>query len=214
MSRSPVPSRRPCRLLAVAVGLTLGACSPEPVNSCCSETPPPAAASVTPDSSVYQLLQHFTDQTGVDRQLGDFRGRPVVMSMIFTHCTFACPTIAADLLALLDKMSKRADVHVVLVSMDAARDESKALAAFAEQHQLPADRFTLLHGDADTVRELSVVLGIRFAQVEGGSFSHSNLLSLLDHDGCIVARLEGLRADPAPLLAAIAKLELRPLPPR
>jgi len=186
--------------------LLAGGCSDvsEPdAASCCSEAP---AAAPLPGTSIYQLTHAFQDQDGGTRHLSDFRGRPVVMAMIFTHCSFACPAIVADLQRLLARVPGRDDVHVVLASMDVARDEPAALAAFARLHGLPAARYTLLHGDDFAVRELAAVLGVRYAEVEGGDFSHSNLLCLLDHDGRVCARLEGLSVDATPLVEAIGGL--------
>jgi protein SCO1/2 len=203
--------------LPLAIALGLAACSRAPRPSCCSRDETPAAAALgapampaaLPDTSVWQIDHEFRDQTGAVRHLGDFRGRPVVVAMIFTHCRFACPAIVAQIQRLVERVAERDDVHVVLASMDAARDEPPVLAAFAKEHALPAARYTLLHGSAFAVRELAAVLGVRFAEVEGGDFSHANQIALLDHDGRIVARSEGLGTDPAALVDAIAKLPRR-----
>jgi protein SCO1/2 len=182
-------------------------CKEDARPTCCGTEPAPAAP--LPDTSVYQVTHVLRDQDGAERRLADFRGRPVLMVMMFTHCSFACPAIVADLKRVLEKLPGRGDVHVVLASMDAVRDEPAALAAFARRHALPKERYTLLQGDSFAVRELAAVLGVRFAEIEGGDFSHSNQIALLDHDGRIAFRLEGLGADPAPLIAAIGAVPAR-----
>jgi protein SCO1/2 len=201
------PMHRTVACLLLFAAITIGCReSDAPAPPCCSEA---AATAPLPDTSIYQLTHDFDDQTGAVRKLADFRGRPIVVAMIFTHCRFACPAIVSDIQRLLAKAPGRDDVHVVLASMDSKRDTPAALAAFAKLHSLPAERFTLLHGAAFAVQELAAVLGVRYAEVEGGDFSHSNLLTLLDHDGAVQARLEGLSVDPQPLVDAIAALPIR-----
>ena len=192
------------RITLAAVAIAAFACTRETSGSCCGTTP--AAAAPLPGSSLWQIAAKCHDQTGRLRSLTEFRGRPVLITMVVTNCAYACPTIAADLKAVLAKRAANTDLHVLMVSMDPARDDSVALAAFAERHHLPAERFTLLQPPAEVVPDLAAVLGIRYAPSEGGDFSHSNVLTLLDHDGSIAARLEGLGADPTPLLTAWDRL--------
>lgn len=148
-----------------------------------------------PSASLYQLTDSLHDQRGEVRQLADFRGGPIVIGMVFTHCRYACPALAADCLRLLQATQDRPDLHIVLVSMDPARDEPTVLAAFAEQQHLPTQQVTLLHAPADTVRELAAMLGVRYAEVEGGDFSHSNQLALLNAVGELCSKREGLGGD-------------------
>ena len=196
-------------IASTTVVLAVLGCAPEPTSSCCSTAP--AAVAPLPGSSVWQLAAQCRDQTGRERQLTDFRGRPVLITMVFTHCAYACPTIAADLKAVLAHRPHRTDLHVVMVSMDPARDDPAALTTFAERHQLPAERFTLLQPRPEDVPEIAAVLGIRYSPADGGDFSHSNVLTLLDQDGAVAARIEGLGADAAPLLAAWDRLPAAPV---
>ena len=112
-------------IASTTVVLAVLGCAPEPTSSCCSTAP--AAVAPLPGSSVWQLAAQCRDQTGRERQLTDFRGRPVLITMVFTHCAYACPTIAADLKAVLAHRPHRTDLHVVMVSMDPARDDPAAL---------------------------------------------------------------------------------------
>lgn len=196
--------------LSTWITLTLAACGNQTtdVASCCASAP--AATAPLPGNSLYQLEVAGRDQTGAIRRLADGRGGPVLVSMIFTHCAYACPTIAADVSAILAKRPDRKDLQVLLVSMDPARDDPAALAAFAARHGLAADRCTLLTTTADGVRDVAAALGVRYAPTANGDFSHSNVVTLLDRDGAIAARIEGLGIDPAPLLAALDRIPNRP----
>ncbi|MEK9763155.1 MAG: hypothetical protein VW729_10780 [Deltaproteobacteria bacterium] len=61
----------------------------------------------------------------------------------------------------------------------------------------------LLQGDSMGVLEMAALLGVRFRKELDGTFSHSNLITLLDKEGVIIFRLEGLRQDPALLIQTI-----------
>lgn len=190
-STAPIP-------LAAALLLSLSA-------ACGSDVAAPA----TPALSIYQLQHTFTDQGGAVRTLGDSRGHPVLIAMVFTHCSYACPALVADVQRVVAAAGAPPDLRVLLVSMDHERDLPATLAAFAADHDLPADRYSLLHGDADAVAEVAAVLGVRYAQVEGGDFSHSNRITLLDREGVVVHRHEGLGEDLASLVAVVKDLVAR-----
>lgn len=188
---STAPIRSP---LAAALLSLVTACGGEP------------SAPATPDTpalSIYQLGHHLTDQGGAARTLGDSRGHPVLIAMIFTHCSYACPAIVADVQRVVTAAGDPPDLRVLLVSMDHKRDLPATLAVFAKEHDLPSSRYALLHGDQDAVAEVAAVLGVRYAEVEGGDFSHSNRITLLDRDGVIVHRHDGLGEDLTALVAAV-----------
>jgi cytochrome oxidase Cu insertion factor (SCO1/SenC/PrrC family) len=51
------------------------------------------------------------------------------------------------------------------------------------------ERWTLLRGGADDVRELAALLGVNYAEDARGQFAHSNLITLLNADGEIAFQL-------------------------
>jgi protein SCO1 len=88
--------------------------------------------------------------------------------------------------------SVRADLRVVLVSLDPARDTPDALQAFARARHVDESRWRLLRAPDDTVREIAAVLGQKYRRLSDGSFNHSSLITLLDASGVIVTRVEGI----------------------
>ncbi|MBK8098663.1 MAG: SCO family protein [Planctomycetes bacterium] len=198
--------RSPLWLLVAALAGCADDGSPAP---CCAACPPTVAAAI-PDTSIHHLEHRWRDQQGREVTLRELGGRPALLAMIFTHCQYACPAIVGDVKKLLAALpATAADTRVVYATMDPERDTPEVLAAFAKTHGLPAEQYTLLHGSADAVRDLAAVLGVRYAQVAGGDFSHSNQIALLDRQGTVVFRLEGLNTDPAPLLQRLAEAPVR-----
>lgn len=159
--------------------------------------------------SLYVLDQAWTDQHGDTVLLSELAGRPRVVAMVYTHCTWACPRILADMKRIeaeFSDLSPERSPGFVLVSIDPARDTPERLAAFAESARLDPSRWTLLTAPDDQVLELSVLLGVKYRAAEGGEFSHSNLLTVLDEHGAVAARVMGLNSDPEPALQALREM--------
>ena len=170
--------------------------------------PVTAAAAPLPRESVYLVTSAWRDQGDRPVVLAELRGRIVVVSLVFTHCKYACPRIVADMQKIERQLSaaEKADVRFLLVSMDPERDTPKRLTTFAAEHKLDLERWTLLTGPPGDVRVLNAVLGGRYKKAPSGDFAHSNLVLVLDRDGRIVHRHEGLEIAPTEALASIRKI--------
>ena len=159
------------------------------------------------EKSLYLLDSTWTSDVGREIKLGALRGRPQVVAMFFTHCEYACPILVSELNSIEDKLPPDVlgKVDFLLVSMDVKRDTPAALAAFRATRGLARERWTLLRGEADDVRELAALLGVNFMEDARGQFAHSNLITLLNSEGEIVFQHVGLNQDPTLLIAAIEK---------
>ena len=153
--------------------------------------------------SIYQLPDTFETQDNKKITLSSFDGKPTVVGMIFTHCTYACPRLTADIKDIEDKIkSEKGDVNYLLISFDSERDLPDQLKKFANDHDLDKN-WTLLHGSENAVRTLSVLLNVQFQKDAEGNFSHSNIISVLDKNGVLVFQKEGIDADPTETISAI-----------
>ena len=175
------------------------------VGAACSrrETPRPPTAGATAVAraesfSVYELPASWRDQSGATRALADFRGSPVLLAMVYTHCTATCPLAVAELKRIA---AQHRDAKLVLVSLDPERDDPRRLASYARGLGLDAARWTLLTGTDADVRDLAATLGVRYRRVTPEDLAHSNMITLLDREGRIVRQASGRMDD-----AAIAAL--------
>ncbi len=189
-------------LLGIAFTLCISGC-----NSNAGRNEKPADLGPLPDNSIYQVDATFTNQHGAEVQLSSFRGKPVVAAMVFTNCDFACPMITQDIKNLQSRLTKKEqeDVEFLLISFDTKRDTAATLQSFTREMDLD-ERWTLLHGNEEDVRQLSMLLDIRYKDVGNGLFSHDNVIHLLNRNGEIVARSEGLGKENEALLQKIRKL--------
>ena len=140
--------------------------------------------------SVYALAAPLVDQRGRTVGLDLFRGHPVLISMFYANCPDACPLLIADLQRMERKLPPRikADLRIVLVSLDPERDTPDALQALARARQVDESRWRLLRAPEDTVRDIGALLGVKYRRLPDGSFNHSSVITLLDPDGAIVVR--------------------------
>ena len=156
--------------------------------------------------SIYQLSDTFQTQDNKSVTLSSFEGKPTVMAMIFTHCTYACPRLTADIQNIEHSLKdENGKVNFVLVSFDSDRDLPDTLKKYARSMGLDAN-WTLLHGSDDAVRTLSVLLNVQYLKDAQGNFSHSNIISVLDKDGLLRFQKEGLDADHSQTIASVRQL--------
>jgi protein SCO1 len=87
---------------------------------------------VMTDMSLYNLESGWQNQSGQELKLEELQGKVQLVAMIYTHCSYACPRIIADLKRIENGLEqyKREDVGIVLVTMDPARDTPERLLGF------------------------------------------------------------------------------------
>jgi protein SCO1/2 len=187
-------------VLAAACG-TRGA--PQPPETGAAAAPAPVAS----DFSVYDLESRWTDAAGQGRALRSLAGRRQVLALVYTHCAHTCPAIIAEFKRMEAALPAGPGAPgFVLVSLDPARDTPARLAEFAASSRLDPARWTLLTGDDESVRELAALLRIRYRPEASGEYSHANAYVVLDAEGRIVQRQDGL-GHPDRALATLRAIE-------
>lgn len=157
------------------------------------------------EKSLYQVESAWTDDNGKAFRLTSLLGHPVVIALFFTQCEVSCPIVVEQLKTLRSALPEavRKTTRFVLVSMDVARDDPKALRGFRDARGLQGEGWVLLRGDDDGVTELAMLLGMKFKQDSRGQFAHSNIVTVLDRQGVIRYQRLGLGADNGPAIAAL-----------
>ena len=183
---------------AVVAGLLAG-CATHSSNH--ATLPPCCAASEAPapftDRSIYHAESMWATDQGKQVKLGELGGRPQIVAMFFANCQFACPIIVSDMKHIEAALPPelRARVGFTLVSFDTKRDTPAVLSAYRLTRALPAENWSLLHGEPDDVLELAALLGLKFKEDANGQFAHSNAITILNARGEIVHQQIGLNQD-------------------
>lgn len=195
-------------LILIAFSFTACKADKKAEKECCKKELPALKTdkAVLPEQSIYQVPSIFANQDNQAVKLADFQGKPTVVGMIFTNCGYACPRLTADMRNLEKNLKENVDkVNFLLISFDTERDTPEALKKYAETNGLD-QRWTLLHGDEESVRTIAVLLNVQFEKDKDGDFAHSNLISVLDKDGVLQFQKEGLEVDHKNTLAKINQL--------
>lgn len=192
-------------VLVVILAVTLVGCATHSKPSCCAK---PEAAAAASDKSIYLTDANWMTDAQKQIKLRDLGGRPQVVVMFFANCQFACPILVLDLKRLEAALPPevRARVGFTLVSFDTRRDTPAMLAQYRQTHELAAERWTLLHGQADDVLELALLLGLKFKEDANGQFAHSNIITILNAQGEIMHQQVGLNQDSAETVHLLRQL--------
>lgn len=169
----------------------------EEMKSCCATEHKEMSNGSFTENSIYQVNSNWTNQFGNKVNIGDLKGRTQVFSMIFANCTYACPIIANDMRRIEQALSKEElkDIQFTLVSIDPERDTPERLMKFAKDQNLNLARFQLLTGKRTDIDDLAALTGFRYKEENDGSFSHSNIITILNENGEIIHQQVGLNQD-------------------
>lgn len=139
----------------------------------------------------------FTDERGNTVRLADYRGKPLVISMIFTSCYHICPTTTQR----LDKVvSEARDVlgddafEVLTVGFDTLRDTPPMMAQFRRQQDVDYPRWRFVATDRETVAALAADLGFQFVKA-GSGFDHLIQTSVVGPTGRVERQVYGMTFD-------------------
>ncbi|HMS61139.1 MAG TPA: SCO family protein [Solirubrobacteraceae bacterium] len=123
----------------------------------------------------------LADQDGRATRVADLRGRPVVVTFMYTTCENDCPTMTQQIRGALDDLGR--DVPVLAVSVDPANDTPARARAFIARQQMTG-RMRFLLGDTAQLQRVWRTFGI---QPQERGIEHSASVVLLDPTG--VARV-------------------------
>jgi protein SCO1/2 len=118
--------------------------------------------------------------------------------MIFTSCKSSCPRLVADVQRIEKSFNAEALKHIdfVLCTIDPDYDTPERLKAYAAEHNLPLDHWTLLTSSNENVREISAILGVKYKKTSPIEISHSNVITVFSKTGELFYQQEGVKNEP------------------
>jgi protein SCO1 len=124
----------------------------------------------------------LTDQSGQQVSLAQFKGKPVVLTFLYTHCPDVCPLTAEHLHSTLLKMGKDAkNVGVLAVSTDPQRDDQTAAIKFTNDHNMQ-DYWHFLIGTHEQLSSVWSAYSV-YAQQQQTTVNHSSAIYVIDKQG-------------------------------
>jgi protein SCO1 len=154
----------------------------------------------------YALL----DRTGRPLPLAGYRGKPLLISMIYTKCGDICPTTTRYLGRAVKTLSESLgpdSFSVLSVGFDPDSDTPQAMRQFAAELGINFKNWEFASGDPATLQKLTQDLGFRYRPIPMG-FEHISELSIIDADGKVYRKVYGDEFD-LPLLGEPLKTLMR-----
>jgi len=121
---------------------------------------PPAYGSV-PDFS-------FIERSGQRVERVEFLGRIWVVDLIYTRCPDTCPLQSAEMARLQAEFVNEADIRLVSITVDPARDTLAVLSRYAKRFGADPKRWLFLTGEKEAMYRF-VQEGLRLPVMDPGS---------------------------------------------
>lgn len=151
---------------------------------------------------------HFRDRSHRPVNLSGFRGKPVVLSLIYTSCHHTCPMLTKHLERVV-KVARDAlgeDSFVVLtVGFDARFDTPERMGMYASRQGIHLPGWRFLSADAATIDALTEEVGFTYIASPKG-FDHLAQTTVLDADGRVYRQVYGENFEPPALVEPLKQL--------
>lgn len=150
----------------------------------------------------------FLNRSGGKVRLSDYRGKPLVINMIYTHCPLVCATTTRNLGVL--KLSRDAlgpdSFAVLTIGFDTEYDTPQAMDDYANRMDVKLPNWEFVSADAKTIRKLSKDLGFVFFTSPVGGFDHITQTTFVDGKGFVNTQIYGEEFDSRTLLEPLKSM--------
>lgn len=133
------------------------------------------------------------DVDGRPVRLVELRGRPLLVSFVYTACSTVCPALIQNLHPAVEAAQEalgRDSFGVVTVGFDTRYDTPARMRSFARGQGVELPNWRFLSADQATVDALARTLGFVYWPAAGG-FDHMALVSVVDRDGRVYRQVYG-----------------------
>jgi protein SCO1/2 len=157
----------------------------------------------------------LTDASGRALSMEAFRGKPLVLSLIYTSCYQICPMTTRHLAKVVDKARAALgedSFNVAVLGFDAYNDSPQAMAHFARKQGIDERGWYVLSASPETIEALSKELGFEFYSSPNG-FDHITQATVIDAEGRVYRQVYGEIFDTPLLVEPLKELVFgRPKP--
>jgi protein SCO1/2 len=163
-----------------------------------------------------QMANHvFINADGKPVTLDDFRGKPLVLSMVYTSCYQICPMTTRHLSKVVEKARDALgedSFSVAVIGFDTRVDTPDAMQYFANIQGISNKNWNLLSVAEEDLDALSEDIGFLYYPTASG-FDHLIQATVIDADGKVYRQVYGQVFDTPLLVDPLLELVLgRPQP--
>lgn len=152
----------------------------------------------------------LTDHNSRALSMDDLRGKPLVLSLIYTSCYQICPMTIRNLAKVVDKARDALgedSFNVAVLGFDAYNDSPQAMIHFARKQGIDNRGWRLLSISPDTIEALSKEIGFEFYSSPNG-FDHITQATVIDAEGRVYRQVYGEVFDTPLLVEPLKELVL------
>lgn len=216
MSRSG-RSRKPCQTLLViccCLAVTATAAQDAGADPAASREIYPAldgkAALRDSQAVVGRLINDYTlmDRDGRPVRLSSYRGKPLLVSFIYTGCFQVCPATTRALqqvVSVAREVLGEDSFNVISIGFNQPADSPQALKYFAAQYGIDSRNWEFLSPTASIVPALTGDFGFRYVATAAG-FDHILQATVVDSEGRIYRQIYGEQYSPDYLVEPLKQL--------
>ena len=150
----------------------------------------------------------FINRSEGEVRISDYRGKPLVLSLIYTSCYHSCSVFTRYLSEIVDVAREalgESAFSVVTIGFDAVNDSPARMMLYASGQGIDLHDWSFLSGDVNTLSTLTTELGFTYATSPKG-FDHMAQVTVLDANGMIYRQVYGDRFDPPALVEPLKEL--------
>lgn len=134
----------------------------------------------------------FRDTEGKTMRLSDFRGKPLLISLIYTSCAHSCLITTARLGDAVEVAHDALDEDsftALTIGFDQPTDSPGRMHAYARDHGVHGvEGWHFLSGSRETLRQLMDTVGFAYYPSAGG-FDHITQVTIVDAEGTIALQV-------------------------
>lgn len=169
-----------------------------------------AAALRASQAVIGNTIGEFTllDRDGRPVRLSHYRGKPLLVSFIYTGCFQVCPLTTRSLQSALEAgrgVFGTSQFNVVSIGFNQPVDSPQAMKAFVRQHRIDAPNWDFLSPPAAIVEALTREFGFSYLATPAG-FDHVLQATLLDAGGRVYRQIYGDQLNAASIGEPLAQL--------
>ncbi|MET0762118.1 MAG: SCO family protein [Thermoleophilaceae bacterium] len=143
----------------------------------------------------------LTDESGEPITMRQFRGKPVIVTFLYTHCEDTCPIQAQTVRGALDELGH--DVPALAIAVDPPNDTPRSARKFLAEQRV-SGRLDFVLGSRAELRPLWNGFGVQPQRV---TEEHNARITLVDARGIQRVGYPGSEATPERLAHDLALLE-------
>jgi protein SCO1/2 len=172
---------------------------------------PTRAVRISQDAIGRTVGDHvLTDSRGEPLSLVSLRGRPLVLNLVYTSCSFVCPMLTMRLkdVAVIARAMLGADgFRIITVGFDTRVDTPERMRQYALERHIDDPDWYFASADPATIEALAKETGFEFVPA-GGAYDHLAQLTILDGSGRVYRQVYGPDFEPPALVDPLKQLAL------